>query len=229
MYTRKTLRKVTKQLSEKLSRFMGKDFANLKIHVSKGNKKIGKAYNWSLPPVIGCGNCTECKWFCYAVNSAIRYENVRNAWSENLAMMKLDQKKTFDQIEDFLSHRRAHKFFRWHVSGEILNYEYLENMIEIARRHPDWFFWTYTKMYGLINVWCNLNGRENLPKNLSIMFSEWRGMKMSNPYNFPVFRCVFEDETPPADWWHCPGNCDVCKQLHRGCIKGENVWIHNHQ
>ena len=35
-----------------------------RIHVSKGNNKLGAIMNVSLPPVVTCHNCSSCKNYC---------------------------------------------------------------------------------------------------------------------------------------------------------------------
>ena len=52
-------------------------------------------------------------------------------------------------------------------------------------------------------------------------------MPMDNPHGMPEFRVVFKDETPPAGHY-CPGNCDICKNLHRGCVEGETTYCMEH-
>ena len=103
--------------------------------------------------------------------------------------------------------------------------------IDNARRHPDFTIWTYTKNYHVVNEWIEKHGLGSIPKNFTIMFSEWRGLKMENPHFMPEFRVVFKDDAvkpDPAKVFYCPGNCDVCKQLHRGCIANETVYCHEH-
>lgn len=69
-----------------------------------------------------------------------------------------------------------------------------------------------------------------IPKNLSIMFSEWQGLPMHNPYKMPVFTCKMPDDKSKKynNMFKCPGNCDTCKSNYRGCIKGENVYTDLH-
>lgn len=230
MISKKTLRKAVSQLQKKLDRFMNKDYANLRIHISKGNVKIGNVWNFSTAPVITCGNCSECMSWCYDIKAVIQYENVRNARAENTALMRLDMDKTFRQIQEFISKRRAHFYFRWHVAGEIMNYHYLEKMIETAKMFPHWHFWTYTKMYELVNIWCDIHGKENMPKNLKIMFSEWPGMPMDNRHGFPVFRVIMvsKGEKFTEGVYRCNGDCGSCIRINRGCVAGEDVEAGDH-
>ena len=201
---------------------------DIKMAISKGNRKIGRVMNVSLPPLLSCANCSGCSKLCYDIKACLQYpDTVIDARMRNLTILQKDREEYFRRINDAISRRRLHKFFRWHVAGDIIDADYFARMVEIARRHPDFKFWTYTKNYAVVNEWVDKNGRDALPANLSVMFSEWRGMPMDNPHGFPEFRVVFKDETPPAGFY-CPGNCDVCKEINRGCIAGETTYCNEH-
>lgn len=208
--------------------YMNKPFVSLNIHISEGNKKIGKVYNWSMAPIVTCGNCSCCSRYCYDIKACLQYPNVRTARAENTAMMKMDREKTFSMIDEFISKKKVHKAFRWHVSGEILDVDYFDRMIKIARRYPDWIFWTYTKMYFVVNEWIRKNGKDALPSNLSVMFSVWNGLPCPNPYNMPTFTCIQESMTPDPREWRCPGNCDICLKSGHGCPHGESSNVDEH-
>ena len=60
------------------------------------------------------------------------------------------------------------------------------------------------------------------------MFSEWRGMPMSNPHGMPEFKVVFKDDAEKPRGFYCPGNCDICKNSKRGCVAGETVYCNEH-
>ena len=195
---------------------------NVSVSIQTGNVKIGHTHCVSLPAIIACENCSECKVHCYGLKDALRFLAVRLARAKNWALLMTNRSEYFRQIADYISRRRAHKFFRWHVVGEIIDLDYFEHMIAIAERFPDWKFWTYTKRYDIVNRFVADNGY--IPENLIIMFSEWRGMVMDNPYGFPEFRVLFEGEQAPADAWLCPGCCDICKAVNRGCVAGETTY-----
>lgn len=202
---------------------------DLKVCISKGNKKIGKTLNVSLPPVLTCANCSGCKELCYDIKACLQYENVRKARARNLVILKENPANYFDQIRSAIKRRKTNKFFRWHVAGDIPNYDYFVEMVKIAKENPDFKFWTYTKNYGLVNLYCMENGgKGSIPENLSIMFSEWRGMPMTNPFGFPEFRVVFKDEQKPEGVKWCNGNCDHCIRNNSHCVKGETVYCMEH-
>ena len=229
-YSIETIRKVVTMLKESVNHYMSIGAENIKLCISKGNHKIGKTLNVSLPPVLSCGNCKECKHFCYDIRACYQYSNtVIKARAKNRALLQLDRDSYFVQIDEACNRHRTNKVFRWHVSGDIIDIDYLDRMVKIARNHPDFRFWTYTKMYSIVNAYCAENGGRNaIPANLSILFSEWRGMPMENPYNFGTFRCFYADEEIPANTFYCPGNCDICKAANRGCVVNENTGIYLH-
>jgi len=227
-YAIETLRRILAVLAAMIDEFMKKPYDDLRLHISKGNRKIGRTHNFSMAPGHTCANCSECIHYCYDVKACWQYENVRKARAENTAMMKLDMLRTFAQIDAYISKRRTHKYFRWHVSGDILSVEYFDCMVKIAKYHPDWIFWTYTKNYYAVNEWIKRNGKSALPKNLSVMFSVWNGMPCPNPYGMPTFTCIMPGMQPAENEWRCPGNCEACLQARRGCPFRESSNVDAH-
>ena len=228
MYKNETIRKVINNLKAKVMFYEAKDVSDIKMCISDGNKKIGRVLNVSLPPIITCPNCSHCQKLCYDIKACNQYPNtVVDARARNLAILNKNRDEYFGRIEDKICRRRKNKYFRWHVAGDIVDYNYFERMVEMAKRHPEFIFWTYTKAYGTVNEYVKRNGRDAIPANLSIMFSEWRGMPMDNPYGFPEFKVVFKDEEEPKGFY-CPSNCDICKEVHRGCPYGETTYCREH-
>lgn len=229
-YQLSSIRKVMRLANEKKHRYMTMAPELIKECVSSGNRKIGRVMNVSLMPIMTCANCKECMHFCYDIKACLQYpETVIDARMRNTCLLWLDRNEYFSRIENRIARRRKNKYFRWHVAGDIVDIDYLDRMIGIARRHPDFIFWTYTKNYRVVNEWIAANGgtRAAVPGNLSIMFSEWRGLEMVNPYGMPVFACRFPGETAPFEY-QCPGNCDVCKASGRGCVVGESTYADLH-
>lgn len=230
MYKIDTIRKVLEN-AKTIGDAIRNDPAPLRVRVTAGNRKIGRVLNVSLMPVMACGNCKECKHYCYDIKACVQYaNNVITARMTNFILATERRDEYFSQIDSILSRRRRNKYFRWHVAGDILDIDYFDRMVETARSHPDFIMWTYTKMYHIVNEWVRAHGgdRSAIPSNLTIMFSEWRGMPMLNPYGFPEFRVVMlDDETRPVGFY-CPGNCDICKASGRGCIAGETVYCLEH-
>lgn len=225
MYSNETIQKTMKRALEVKKHYETIDPAEIPVCVSSGNKKIGQVMNVSLMPIMTCANCKECKYLCYDIKACIQYKNVMDARIRNTVLLERDRDGFFDQIESKIARRKDHKFFRWHVAGDIVDLDYFCRMVGIAERHPDFKFWTYTKNYGVVNEYVKKFGA--VPENLKVMFSEWRGMEMVNPYGFPEFRVVFKDEARP-EGFYCPGNCDHCKANCTGCIKGETTYCLEH-
>lgn len=238
MFKNETLKKYQDNMRKKIAELTAiarKNPDTLKTHFSNGNSKIGKVLNVSTAPVFTCHNCDGCRGFCYDIKACLQYTNtVLPARAENTVLAIHYRDKFFDEIEKKLKRRRAHKFFRWHVGGEIIDFDYFCRMVEVAKKFPDFYFWTYTKMYTIVNMYVEKYGRDAIPKNFTIMFSEWDGMPIYNPYNFPVFSCKLKagnkNHTPDYfnNLWKCPGNCDICKKAGRGCMAAENTYADEH-
>ena len=204
------------------------------VVISRGNVKIGRVLNVSTAPIITCANCKECRGYCYDIKACLLRENVRNARAYNTALALYNRKKYFTDIRARLARRRKNKYFRWHVAGDIIDMEYFSEMVQIAREFPEFTFWTYTKVYWIVNRYCDENGKESIPNNFHIMYSKWDGLPMSNPYKFPVFACRLKNGNVDTsdDWFaktfKCPGNCDICKEKKCGCIGGQDTYADEH-
>lgn len=231
-YRNETLKMIFAKAHDWKHYFESMDIENLDVSISSGNRKIGHVMNVSMMPGFSCPNCKECLHLCYDVKANIQYINVLTARVKNYVIAKRNPAKYFSDIEKRINKRRTNKYFRWHVAGDMINYNYFCNTVEIAKRHPDFIFWTYTKMYSFVNRYVSENGIGSIPGNYHIMFSKWDGMPMNNPYNFPVFACKLKDgNKDEMDWnnmFKCPGNCNICKDHNLGCIAGMNTYADEH-
>lgn len=230
MFNKQSITKVLQAARAKEIELNAVPLEDIRECISTGNVKIGRTMNVSLMPILTCGNCRECSKLCYDIKACLQYPNtVIDARMRNTVLLRRDRNEYFRRIDAAISRRRTNKYFRWHVAGDIIDVDYFDRMVKIARKHPDFTFWTYTKMYNVVNEWCSwhIDKRDAIPANLHIMFSEWRGMPMHNPYGFPEFRVVFKDEERPAGFY-CPGNCDICKASNRGCLAGETTYCDEH-
>ena len=239
MFTNDSIKKAVKLMNATITKYSVKSIDEINMCISKGNRKIGRVMNVSLPPIISCGNCKECKHFCYDIKACLLYANtVIDARVRNYMILKKDIDEYFRRIDNAMTRRRTNKYFRWHVSGDIISLDYFSRMVENARRHPEFvMIWTYTKMYSIVNEYVKNNGGSiaaALPNNFHVMFSEWDGMPIDNPYGFPVFSVKMIDgninHAPEYfdNLYQCPGNCDICKKLFRGCIAGESTYCNQH-
>lgn len=200
------------------------NMADYEVSVSKGNNKIGKCLNVSLLPIITCGgNCKVCKGICYDIKACLRFPGIRGvlgARAKNTVLAMFDRERYFAQIDGMMTRRRTNKVMRWHVGGDIPDYDYLCRMIDNARNHPDFVIWTYTKQYSLVNRYVAEHGgsiEAAIPANLSIMFSVWEGLECENPYGFATFTCVLNGHEWPQGVHKCDGACHRCLEGRYGC------------
>lgn len=197
-----------------------------KVSISNGNIKMGEIKSVSLPPVITCAeNCT-CAKKCYAMRMYRRFPQTKEAYNNNLELFQTNPEEYWKQINDTLY---ASRFFRFHVSGDIPTYEYLLDMVKSAYNNPHCEILVFTKRYSFVNKM--LDKGIMIPNNLHIIFSEWTGMKMENPYNLPVAHVIFKGEEPKANWNICSGNCLECAKSRKNCWaleNGEHVAFYEH-
>ncbi len=226
-YSIETLKKFYNNAKMLIDHFMSEPVDDLKICITNGNRKIGHVMNVSLLPIFTCiNNCQGCRFFCYDVKACMQYKNVIIARVRNTVLLWRDRDRYFELIDQKISRRRTNKYFRWHVAGDIIDSDYFERMIEIARNHSDFVFWTYTKQYNIINQYCDKYGKDSIPSNFSIMFSQWDGIKIVNPYNFPEF--IVYDDITNAKEHVCPGNCELCLKAKTGCPYGVTSCVKKH-
>jgi hypothetical protein len=142
------------------------------------------------------------------------YPTVMDTRARNSAIAHNAVNRYFKEIETAC---KAFRFFRWHIGGDILDYYYLLGVIRVAVNNPGCSFLIFTKMYDLVNYFVEAGGV--VPSNLQIIFSDWPGAKMDNPYKFPTSSPVFADGTTaaPADAIECPGDCSTCAVMGAGC------------
>ena len=208
---------------------------HVKASISDGNDKIGRTTNFSMAPVLSCGSCKACRLTCYAVKNCIRRGiTVTSAWVKNYALAMFARDDLFNQLYTKCKNKRKHKFFRWHVSGDVLDADYFSRMVKLAFAFLDFRFWTYTEMQHIVNAYCDKYGRDAIPENFNIMFSDWSmftGVAIQNPYKFKRF-IVVPKNIKPEDrprGFYCPGNCDFCKEHKCGCIYGKtDVYCNEH-
>lgn len=202
-------------------------------HISAGNVKLDGIKNVSLPPVVACGaNCKECKKYCYAVKCFNRLDVVSNAWTENYKLFLTDPDKYFKDIEKATVLERV---FRWHVSGDIVNYNYFSGMVDVAQKNNNCEYLAFTKNYNVVNK-AILEG-VIIPDNLHIIFSASPGVNMDNPHGLPECHINFENSakntyTNKFNYtYNCSGNCKECVINGCGCFflkRGDAVVINQH-
>lgn len=198
----------------------------MKVSISKGNRKMGEIKSVSLPPVVTCASGCACAKKCYAMKMCRIYKNVKESYNRNLEILVTDKNEYWNQVNDAMCTSR---FFRMHVSGDIPSYEYLLDMVNVAKKNPHCDILTFTKRYSFVNTFINNGGV--IPSNLHILFSEWEGMVMENQHNLPVAHVIFKGEEPQSNWNICNGNCLECAKNNANCWSlknGEHVAFHEH-
>lgn len=167
-------------------------------HISRKNDKIGNIYNVSIPPLISCGrSCwvTKCALYCYARRTAVRRgynSDTMLNWCCNLVKYEKDPDGYFADITEAM--RKAAKtklpYFRYHVGGEIPDYEYLLRMVKASVDVPGCTSLCFTTRNDLVAKYKRENGE--FPVNLRMVLS-----------------CGADGEQPTPTFI-CPGKCDGC-------------------
>lgn len=123
------------------------------------------------------------------------------------------------------------RFFRFHVSGDIPDIDYLHHMFEIANRNRHCEIICFTKKFDIVNTY--LENMTWYPPNLHLIFSGWRDLEMNNPYQLPEAHVRYKDgfTTAREDAIDCGGNCTECAITNGGCWNlklGEQVVFNEH-
>jgi len=199
---------------------------NNKVSISTGNAKMGFIPSVSLPPIKTCTNCESCARKCYAAKLCCIYPSVKAAYDRNYDILTRDRSAYFAQIK---AAAILSGFFRWHVSGDIIDADYLHNMCKLARECKNTRFLAFTKNYGVVNEYLNTHRK---PKNLQIVFSlPFDGATVDNPHNLPTAAVILKGKAPADQYKICGGNCSECACRGVGCWelkKGETIAFHEH-
>lgn len=189
------------------------------LTLSRGNTKMGKVLNISLPPPRSCDTSLPCfKKGCYAMRTAYNlYPDVRKAWNGNMDSW---DSSAYDYRKAIVQGIQKVKpaLFRWHVGGDIPGGPnegsfYVEHIvIHIAKLFPDVRFWMTTKKYDVVKA-CATKIRKC--PNLSVVLSMWPGVKCHSATRraWPTAWMLDpKDPDPriPKDAKACPGRCDTC-------------------
>lgn len=226
MYKPETITRYVSKATAALFPFMAAPVQDLQPHISAGNAKIHRAVNYSTLPVICCGNCAKCSRVCYALKIANRLPNVMHNWAENTAIIRRDPERLFSAMDKAMDGADE---ARYHVGGEVETLDQADLMNRTAARHPSTVTWTYTHMHGLMNEYLN---RAELAPNYSVMYSADSAedaATIPNPHGMPMFIRVDSLDEVPDGAWTCPGNCDVCHALRRGCPYRETTYCRTHR
>jgi hypothetical protein len=194
-------------------------------HYALGNTKLGNIASVSMPPGISCPKGIPCfkEELCYALRLYKQYKETANCWDTNFEVATKYSDAYFTNTNILLAeHYLKTKLFRWHVSGDILNQSYLENMKAIGRTFPRINFLAFTKNYDLHFA--------RIPGNLQIVFSAWPSLPLKRK-SFPVVwindKAGKETRTPKSAL-KCKGHCDSCMACWKLSKIGRDVVINEH-
>jgi hypothetical protein len=201
------------------------------VKISLTNAKLGgKIPSVNLPAGLTCRADAPCQKGCYAKKGNFTYKKVKQSLENNLNTYLNNPKQYFNEIVNFLTDNDVtYKFFRWHSAGDIVNYDYLLGMIDVAKRCKKTKFLCFTKKFFFVNHYLKSN---ELPKNLKIVFSAWdKTFEVLNPYNMPVTYVNFKDASKNADIPEfaipCIGDCKTCKACW-SLKPGQSVYFNQH-
>lgn len=198
-------------------------------HLSGNNSKLGKLVaGLNLPALITCRPDAPCRKTCYACHGRFNmFKNIKEALMNNLKAY-LDNPEYFFEKIIIEMKMSGYRWFRWHSSGDIPNYDYLMGMIHVAEKLPDVQFLCFTKKYEIVNSYLDLH--KEFPKNLHMVFSRWGEYPVPNPYELPEAHIRFKKENGiennsviPADAHICEGGKEVIPGHKYTCSNCVNV------
>lgn len=197
-----------------------------KLSISKGNEKMGAIPSVSLPPVITCKHCETCAKKCYAAKLCKLRPSVREAYERNYRILKEDRNAYFIQVK---AAAMLTTYFRFHVSGDIIDSDYLNRMCKLAKELKNTKFLAFTKNYEDVNEYFKTHKK---PANLKIIFSlPFDGAGIDNPHNLPTAAVILKGNQPKENYKVCGGNCAECACKGVGCWelkKGETIAFYEH-
>lgn len=187
------------------------------LHVQRGNHKTGVIPCINMPMLITCPAGAACRSFCY-VGKECRYRKQLTFRynSENLALFLRDKTAFSNAVKAAIYND---SIVRWHESGDVINADYFQIMVEIANFYPCKRFYAYTKKYDIVNDYITKSGA--LPPNLTVIFSADKNLTLENPYDLPVARIDF-GTGEKIDGFKCPGKCVECAMRGVGCMNLKN-------
>ena len=198
------------------------------VKISPGNRKMGSIPSVSLPAGLTCRKDCDCAKLCYAMRMERYRKSVHKAYQSNYELLQSDPATYWREVEGTIMMSR---YFRFHVSGDIPDNDYLVHMAQIAARNPHCEILCFTKKYRIVNGFLRSGGM--IPKNMHLILSAWRGTAMENPYSLPEAHVLYKDGSTTAgpSPVPCGGNCTECARTDGGCWSlrlGDQVVFHEH-
>lgn len=211
-YNEETLHKFGAALQEAIDRVAAGE--DLRVRISNSNSKMGNVASVSTLPFITCPGCCAgtCGAKCYAAKIANLRPSVLKSYAINTAIY-LKRPDIYWSSIDLAC--KAVRYFRFHVSGDIVNKDYFNHMVQIARNNPKTEILCFTKRFDAVNAWIDENGE--IPENLHVLFSGWTNLQPENPHNLPETNVIEKGAEPADNWKICGGNCFNCACRGLGC------------
>lgn len=230
MRSKKMAKKLSKCLT-KVEQFALERENIIRCCISKGNTKTGSMPSFSFPPFVTCRADAPCKPDCYANWHVYIINKAPHAcYDDNWYTYQHEPEVIWKGIEAAMITSMNFRFF---VSGDCPDYEFAKRMIEITKRQNHCQVICFTKKFELFNKYIEENGE--LPENLHLIYSAWKGMKMDNPYHLPECHLIYNDGSTTASDEKisllCSGNCTECFCERKNCFnlkKDQQILIHQH-
>lgn len=192
------------------------DPESITAYFSDHNSKVGAIPSFSVIPLLYCPGCTKeddgCGHVCYALKSAVAHKEELRCYAENTILALKDPDRLWKDIDALL---KVSRYFRFHVSGEILNKDYFDRLVKSVRNNPGCSVLMFSKKPDIVNSWIDENGP--LPENLRLLLSSWSNFTPENPHNLPITAVIRENTIVPDNWKICGGNCEFCACRGCGC------------
>lgn len=200
------------------------------VHISKGVSKLGANIpSVSLPAGITCRPDAPCHAKCYARKGRFVFRKTKSLFDRNLEIWHADP---VQYERDVIIAAFSCRYFRWHVSGDIPDMNYLEMMVRVAVGLPETKFLCFTKKFELVNAWRTLNP-DGFPANIKIVLSAWGEFVPDNPFNLPqaFVRLKHAESRIPVHARQCGKFCGECVMTNQNCWSlslGEAVVFDEH-
>ena len=200
------------------------------VSISRGNRKMGAIPSVSLPPVVTCAAGCPCAKKCYAVKMCRIYKNVKASYENNLEILYSNPELYWQQVRAAV---KMSRYFRFHVSGDIVDDLYFLDMVYTAQENPHCEILAFTKQYDIVNRYIDSHP-DGLPKNLHVIFSLWDpawNVRVHNPYDLPKSAVIFKGQNGDEFDKICGGNCFECACKGTGCWtlkNGETIAFYEH-
>jgi len=190
------------------------------VSISTGNTKVGSIPSVSMTPVLACHNNAPCRESgCMMRPLMLMRPTMRRAYKRNFDLAVRFPDAYFNMIDTFLNEIKP-DMFRWHIAGDILDQDYLENMYKLATVHADVKFLAFTKMHHL--------DFSHRPKNMSIILSMWTNWGNTTK---KMPRAWMQDGTEnrvPNNAIVCHGSCETCGMCWNLHNLGRDVVLPKH-